>query len=88
MLLRPPSQAMGSPSGGHPPHTGPRFFLGPAASGATFMDLDEDELFEEQPVSDEEIVEILQESPWLRPVHWHGTGVCRSSSMGIVLFEW
>jgi hypothetical protein len=50
--------------------------------------MDEDELFEEEPVGDEEIMEILQESPWLRPVHWHGTSVCRSSSMGIVLFEW
>ena len=30
------------------------------------MALDEDELFEEEPVSDEEIMEILRESPWLR----------------------
>ncbi len=41
------------------------FFLGIAPRG-TFMALDEDELFEEEPVSDEEIIEILQESPWLR----------------------
>ena len=30
------------------------------------MELDEDELFEEEPVSDEEIMEILRESPMLR----------------------
>jgi hypothetical protein len=30
------------------------------------MELDEDELFEEEPVSDEEIMEILRESPGLR----------------------
>jgi hypothetical protein len=52
------------------------------------VELDEDELFDEEPVSDEEIMEILRESPWLRRVQRHGTSVCRSSSMGIVLFEW
>lgn len=30
------------------------------------MELDEDELFEEEPFSEEEIIEFLRESPWLR----------------------
>ena len=30
------------------------------------MDLDEDELFEEEPVSDKEIIEILRQSPMVR----------------------
>ena len=44
----------------------PRGFSLGIASRGTSIDIDEDELFEEEPVSDEEIMEILRESPWLR----------------------
>ena len=45
--------------------------------------MDEDDLFEEEPVGDEEIG-----TPWLRALRWHGASVCRSSSMGTGVLVW
>ena len=66
-LIRPPPvPSHGEPIRRPPSAPRPEVFFWELLQGGTSIDMDDDELFEEEPIRDEEIMENLRESPWLR----------------------